>query len=75
MMDKIDRKLLKNGEEITSELQHNLVVVDVDNKRKKKTELKQESQKLNVANLRDETCGQLVECRIKGIMSGNHIDS
>ena len=59
---------------ITGELQHNLVVVDVEKKRRKKTEWKHEGQKQNVAKLRDEYYRQSYECRYKEIMSDNNND-
>ena len=59
---------------ITRELQHDLVIVDVDKKPKKKTEWKSGSQKQNVAKLRDEPYRQLFECRVKEIISDNHND-
>ena len=58
---------------ITGELLHNLVVVDVEKKQKKKTEWKPEGQKHNEANLRDEPYRQLIE-RVKEIMSNNNLD-
>ena len=36
IIGKVDRKFLKNVKVITGELQHNLVVVDVDKKQKRK---------------------------------------
>ena len=59
---------------ITGELQHNLVVVDVDKKQKKETEWKSEGKKRNVAKIRDETYRQHLECRVKAIMSDSNHD-
>ena len=36
IMGKVDHKFLKNVKVITGELQHNLVVVDIDTKQKRK---------------------------------------
>ena len=41
---------MKNVKVITGELQHNLVIVDINKKQKNKTEWKPEYQKQNVAN-------------------------
>ena len=38
IMRKVDRKFLKDVKVITGELLHNLVIVDIDKKQKKKTE-------------------------------------
>ena len=54
---------------ITVELQHNLVVVYVDERQRNKAEWKPEGQKRNIAKLRDERYLQLFECRVKKIMS------
>ena len=54
VIGKVDHKCLKNIKVISLQLQHNLVVVDVDKKQKKKTEWKPEGKKRNVAKLRDE---------------------
>ena len=59
---------------ITWELQHNLVVVDVDTQQRKKTEWKSEGRKRNVAKLRDEPCRQICESRVKEVMSDNNHD-
>ena len=53
-MGKVDCKFLKNANVITGELQHNLVIVDVDKSQKKKAEWKPEGKKQNVRKLRDE---------------------
>ena len=37
IMGKVDRKFMKNVKVITGELQHNLVVVDIDKKQRKKS--------------------------------------
>ena len=51
---------VKNVGVITGELQHNLVIVDIDKKhQKKKTEWRPEGQIRNVSILRDEPCRQL----------------
>ena len=47
---------LKNVKVITGELQHNLVVVDIDKKQKRTTRWKPNGKKHNVAKLRDEPC-------------------
>ena len=67
-------QLLKNFNVITGELQHNLMIVDIDKKQEKKADWKPGSQKRNVAKLRDEPYRQLIECSIKEIMSDNHSD-
>ena len=59
---------------ILGEFQHNIVVVDVDMKQKKRTEWKPEGNKRTVAKLRHESCRQLFECRIKEFMFGNNDD-
>ena len=59
---------------ITGELQHNQIIVDIDKKQKQKTEWKSERLNQNVAKLEDEPYRQLVECRVKEIMSDNHND-
>ena len=65
----MDHKCLKNVKVITGEVEHNLVVVDVD----KKTEWKPEGKKRNVAKLRDEACRQNFECRVNDVMlDSNH---
>ena len=74
IMGKVDRKLLKNVKVITGELQHSLVIGDIDKKQTNKTQRKPESQKRNVATLRDETYRQLFECRVNDIMSDSHND-
>ena len=56
-MGKVDSKFMKNVKVITGQLQHNVVIVDVDDK---KTEYKPESRKRRVAKLRDETHGSLL---------------
>ena len=71
-MGKVDKQFLKDVNVITGELQHNLVIVDIDKKQKKKPEWKPGSKKCNVAKLRDEPYRQLFECRDKEIMSDNH---
>ena len=56
-MGKVDRKFLKKVKVITVELQNKQVVVDID----KKTEWKPESQKRNVAKLRNKHYRQLLK--------------
>ena len=73
-MGKVDRKLFKNVKVIKWKLQHNLVVVDVDKKKKQKTEWKPGHQKLNVIKLRHEPYRQLFVCKVKGIISDNNHD-
>ena len=59
----------------TGELEHDLVVIDVDKKRKKrKTKLKPDGQKRNVAKLRDEPNRQYFECRVNETMSDKNHD-
>ena len=57
---------------ITGELQHNLVIVDIDKKQRNKTEWKHEGQRRNEARFRDEPCRQIFECMVKEIMSDNN---
>ena len=59
IMGKVDRKFFNNVKVITGELQHNLVMVDIDKKPRKKTEWKPGSQRENVGKLRDEPHRQL----------------
>ena len=59
IMGKEYRMFLKNVKVITGELQHNVVIVDIDKKQKQKTEWKSGSKKRNVAKLRDELCREL----------------
>ena len=68
---------LKNIKVITGELQHNLVVIDID--KTQKTEWKPEGQKRKVAKLRDKPYRELFECWVKEIMlttvmiNGDHL--
>ena len=64
----------KNVNVTTGELQHNVVVVDVDKKQHTKTEWKPEGKKQNVSNLIHESHRQQYECRVKEIMSDNNDD-
>ena len=50
---------------ITGELQHNLVIVDIDKKQKKNTELKPGSQQRNVAKITRKPYRQIFEYRVK----------
>ena len=64
--------VVENVKVITGELQYNLVTVGVDKKQQQKTKWKPESEKRNVAKLRDEPYKQIFECRVQEIMSDNN---
>ena len=74
IIGKVDRWFLKNVKVISRELQHSLMVADVDKKQIKETDWKPEDEKRNVTKLRDELCRQLFKCRVKEIMSDSNHD-
>ena len=61
-MEKVGRKFLGNVKVISGVFLHNVVIVDVDKKQRKKTEWKPEGNKRNASKLIDETCRHNVYC-------------